>query len=176
MRGLRTRAGPALRSSSTWLSSRLSRRSSASSLLLSSLELSDASIYEPCIRALLGTAPHFCEAVVFQLRTAPLPPTLTIRPNRPILDLRFTLTAFPYWGGSHCRSEIYDWLIWSYLEGRLSLPPSPATVPRTGVPANASFCPNERAGAVAGSTSALLSYLLSRRSTGGARSLETDLP
>jgi len=34
------------------------------SLLLSSLELSDAHVYEPEIRALLGTASHFCEVVV----------------------------------------------------------------------------------------------------------------
>ena len=32
----------------------------SSSLLLSSLELSDTSMYEPGIRALLGTAPHVC--------------------------------------------------------------------------------------------------------------------
>jgi hypothetical protein len=41
---------------------------SSSSLLLSSLELSDAQIYEPQIRALFGTASHFCEAVVVELR------------------------------------------------------------------------------------------------------------
>ena len=34
------------------------------SVLLSSLELSHANIYEPKIRALLGTAAHFCEVVV----------------------------------------------------------------------------------------------------------------
>ena len=39
------------------------------SVLLSSLELSDAKVYEPQIRALLGTASHFCEAVVLKLRT-----------------------------------------------------------------------------------------------------------
>ena len=33
------------------------------SLLLSSLELSDAKVYEPELRALLGTASHFCEVV-----------------------------------------------------------------------------------------------------------------
>jgi len=38
-----------------------SSSSSSSSLLLSSLELSDTTIYEPCIRALLGTASHFCQ-------------------------------------------------------------------------------------------------------------------
>ena len=43
-----------------------------SSLLLSSLELSDnTTIYEPGIRALLGTASHFCEAVVLKLRAVP---------------------------------------------------------------------------------------------------------
>ena len=35
--------------------------SSSSSLLLSSLELSDTKVYEPYIRALLGTASHFSE-------------------------------------------------------------------------------------------------------------------
>jgi len=43
--------------------------SSSSSLLLSSLELSDTKTYEPQIRALLGTASHFCEVVVLKLRT-----------------------------------------------------------------------------------------------------------
>ena len=37
--------------------------------LLSSLEFSDAKVYEPCMRALLGTASHFCEVVVLKLRT-----------------------------------------------------------------------------------------------------------
>ena len=39
-----------------------------SSLLLSSLELSDTTIYEPYMRALLGTDPRFCHAVVLQPR------------------------------------------------------------------------------------------------------------
>ena len=43
--------------------------SSSSSLLLSSLELSDTQVYEPSIRALLGTASHLCEVVVPKLRT-----------------------------------------------------------------------------------------------------------
>ena len=34
---------------------------SSSSLLLSSLELSDAKVYEPCIRARVGTSAHFYE-------------------------------------------------------------------------------------------------------------------
>ena len=40
------------------------------SLLLSSLELSDTKDYEPYIRALLGTASHFCEVVALKSRTA----------------------------------------------------------------------------------------------------------
>jgi len=36
---------------------------SSSSLLLLSLELSDTKVYEPQIRAFLGTASHFCEVV-----------------------------------------------------------------------------------------------------------------
>ena len=43
----------------------------SSSSLLSSLELSDATIYEPEIRALLGTTSLFCEAVVLKLRAVP---------------------------------------------------------------------------------------------------------
>jgi len=46
------------------------RRNFSSSVLLSSLELSDTQVYEPLIRALLGTASHFCEVVVLKLRTA----------------------------------------------------------------------------------------------------------
>ena len=38
--------------------------SSFSALLLSSLELSDAKVYEPYVRALLETASDFCEVVV----------------------------------------------------------------------------------------------------------------
>jgi len=40
-----------------------------SSLLLSSLELSDTKVYEPYIRALLGTASRFCEVGVLKSRT-----------------------------------------------------------------------------------------------------------
>ena len=42
---------------------------SSSSLLLSSLELSDTQVYAPQIRALLGTASHFCKAAVLKLRS-----------------------------------------------------------------------------------------------------------
>ena len=49
----------------------------SSSLLLSSLELSDTTIYEPSIRALLRTAAHFCQGVVLKLSTVPASP---IRP------------------------------------------------------------------------------------------------
>ena len=41
---------------------------SSSSLLLCSLELSDAQVHEPQIQALLGTTPHSCEVVVVKLR------------------------------------------------------------------------------------------------------------
>jgi len=34
------------------------------------------------------------------------PPTLTIRPNRSISDLKFTLTANPFWGVCQGESEI----------------------------------------------------------------------
>ena len=37
-----------------------------------SLKLSDARVYEPQMRARLGTAAHFCEVVVLKLRTPPL--------------------------------------------------------------------------------------------------------
>ena len=40
------------------------RRSSFSSLLLSSLALIDTNVYGPWIRALLGTATHFCREVL----------------------------------------------------------------------------------------------------------------
>ena len=45
------------------------RRRSSSSLLLSSLELSDTQVYEPYIRALLGTPSHFCDVVDLKLGT-----------------------------------------------------------------------------------------------------------
>ena len=48
---------------------------SSSSLLRSSLELGDTNVYEPRIRARLGTAAHFCEVVVLKLRTARQGPT-----------------------------------------------------------------------------------------------------
>ena len=38
------------------------------SLLLSSRKLCDTKVYEPCVRARLGTASHFCEVVVLRLR------------------------------------------------------------------------------------------------------------
>jgi len=53
------------------------RTSSFLSLLLSSLELRDTKVYEPSIRALLGSALHFCEVVVLELTPLPrsrLPP------------------------------------------------------------------------------------------------------
>ena len=38
----------------------------SSTLLLASQELSDTQVYEPYIRARLGTAAHFCEVVVLR--------------------------------------------------------------------------------------------------------------
>ena len=55
----------------------------SSSLLLSSLELSDTKVHEPSIRALLGTASHFCEVVVLTLRTPQEPPGSGGRGLRP---------------------------------------------------------------------------------------------
>jgi len=43
------------------------------------LELSDTKVYAPEIRALLGTASYFCEAVVLKLRTVPNGTTLGSR-------------------------------------------------------------------------------------------------
>ena len=43
-----------------------------SSLLLWSLELSDRTIYDPSIGALLGTASHFCYVVVLKLSAPPV--------------------------------------------------------------------------------------------------------
>jgi len=50
---------------------RLIRAFFSSSLLLSSLELSDTKVYEPYIRARLGTAAHLCEVIVLKLRSDP---------------------------------------------------------------------------------------------------------
>ena len=52
-----------------------------SSLLLSSLELSDTEVYEPSIRARLGTAAHFCEVPLG--RREELPPPVQERHMRP---------------------------------------------------------------------------------------------
>jgi len=42
------------------------------SLLLSILELSGTQVYKPSIRALLGSASHFCEVFVLKLRSLPI--------------------------------------------------------------------------------------------------------
>ena len=44
----------------------------SSSLLLSSLELSDGQVYEPYIRALLGSASYVREVIVLESRTLAL--------------------------------------------------------------------------------------------------------
>ena len=45
-----------------------SSSSSSSLLILSSLELSDTHVYEPLIRALLGTASHFAKVLVLIMK------------------------------------------------------------------------------------------------------------
>jgi len=62
---------------------RKTQSGSSSSLLLSRLELSDTKVYEPQIRALLGTASHFCELVVLKFKTVdagspPIVPATTL--------------------------------------------------------------------------------------------------
>ena len=52
--------------------------SSPSTLLLSSLELSATEVYEPSIKARLGTAAHFCEVGVLKLRTVPIGTALSV--------------------------------------------------------------------------------------------------
>jgi len=42
----------------------------SSSLLLSSLEMSDTEVYEPEIRARLGPVAHFCEVVILSVMSA----------------------------------------------------------------------------------------------------------
>ena len=56
----------------------LHSHSISSSLLLSSIELSDTQVFEP-IRALLGTALHFCEVVLVGPRTVPNSAALSLR-------------------------------------------------------------------------------------------------
>ena len=65
-------------------------RSSSSSLLLSSLELSDSKVYEPYIRARLGTATHFCEVVVRKLRTVPIGTALSLVPHSGNIDADYS--------------------------------------------------------------------------------------
>ena len=48
------------------------------------LQLGDTQVYEPEIRALLGTASHFCEASALELRTVPNGTTLGLRILRAI--------------------------------------------------------------------------------------------
>ena len=43
------------------------------------LELSDTKVYEPYIRALLGTTSHYCEAVVLESRAVPFGTALSAR-------------------------------------------------------------------------------------------------
>ena len=58
------------------------------SLVRSSLELSYTKVYKPSIRALLGTASHFCEVVASQT------PTHSSREVRPDLSLNIGLQGY----------------------------------------------------------------------------------
>jgi len=71
--GVRTGFGGPL-GSATSTSSATAMLRSFFSLLLSSLELRDTKVYEPQMRALLGTASHFCKVVEvrFRAKRAPL--------------------------------------------------------------------------------------------------------
>ena len=51
------------------------------------LELSDTEVFEPQIRALLGIAAHYCEAVVLQSRTVPSGTALAFPSSRPCMLL-----------------------------------------------------------------------------------------
>jgi len=57
---------------------------SSSASLFSSQELIDTTTYEPSTRVLLGNAPHFCDALVLKLGTAPLGTALNLRVLRVI--------------------------------------------------------------------------------------------
>ena len=57
---------------------------SSGSLSFSSLDLSDISVYEPYLRALLGTALQFCEVIFLKSRTVPNGTTLSSRIRRVI--------------------------------------------------------------------------------------------
>ena len=50
--------------------------SSASSSSLSSPELSDTKVYEPYIRAIIGTATQFCKVGILKSGTTPIPRTI----------------------------------------------------------------------------------------------------
>ena len=66
------RASPKPRRHTTTLRRSQPCLTSTSSFLLSSIELSDTKVFEPYMRALLGTDLQFCEEVVLKSRTASL--------------------------------------------------------------------------------------------------------
>ena len=82
-----------------------------SALLLASLELSDAQIYESKIRARLGTAVHFCEEVVLALRTVAIGQTTSKRRESTFLkiedfDLRVKARIRP-WLSCMCHAGVH---------------------------------------------------------------------
>ena len=64
-----------------------------SSLLLSSLELSDTKVYGPQIRARLGTASRFCEVAVLKPRTVPNGATLSSKIGRTMTWTRMAIAG-----------------------------------------------------------------------------------
>ena len=50
-------------------------------------------IYEPAVRALLGTAPRFCQAAVLKLRTVPLSQGGDFEDIAVLSNVKFTITA-----------------------------------------------------------------------------------
>ena len=67
----RSSSQPLYKASTYWSHLKLITCSYLPALLLSSLDLSDTHVYEPYMRALLGTASHFCEVVVLKSTGSP---------------------------------------------------------------------------------------------------------
>ena len=125
-----------------------------SSLSLSNLELSDTPVYEPYLRSLHETALHFCEEVVFNLRTVPIGTALSIRIVRVIrrcAQAMYTCRAavitifsrrrapppplISERPGSTCRTH------WRSLQGYLALKNTPPPFPRTTMgPLTRAYC------------------------------------
>ena len=75
----------------------------SSCLLLSILELSDTKVFEPLIRALLGTAAHFCEVLVDWQSLVPSV-VVDIDKNQRAINIR---PSFPEIGSGKCKAELW---------------------------------------------------------------------